>query len=74
MCGLIAALGEKSMDYVGSGLALMKHRGIRQSVEYGRGWCLGHRRLPIVGVGDEYDQPVVSADGSAFAFVGELLD
>lgn len=53
--------------------AAIAHRGERSSVEVFGGWTLGHVRLPIVGVGEEWDQPWTS-DEAAFAYVGEIVN
>jgi asparagine synthase (glutamine-hydrolysing) len=69
MCGIVAAL---NMDVTGL-LAKIKHRGVRARVSTVKGGSVGHVRLPIVGLGSEYDQPV-EVDGWLIAFVGEVLD
>lgn len=71
MCGWIASL---TCD-VEPGLKLLAHRGIRQTkVTTQCGATVGHVRLPIVGVGTEWDQPVNDGNNNTFAFVGEILD
>lgn len=69
MCGLAVALGD-----VGPALAALAHRGVRSRVlDCGGGVQMAHARLPIVGVGEEWDQPVWTSAGT-LAFVGEILD
>lgn len=55
------------------GLAAMEHRGIRSRVVDLDGAAVGHVRLPIVGVDDGHDQPVVRGPWTV-GFVGEVLD
>lgn len=72
MCGAAASL---TMD-VQPALDAMKHRGVRsQAVKATAGWDahVGHVRLPIVGLGTEYDQPRMIGPW-VFAFVGEILN
>lgn len=74
MCGVTAAVGEESGRLVREALTRMMHRGIRSSVVDLPGGCsMGHVRLPIVGVGEENDQPVREGRWT-LAFVGEVLD
>ncbi len=69
MCGVVAAY-----DSVTAALIRIEHRGIRTRMQACPGGVfLGHVRLPIVGLGTEYDQPV-EIDGWTVAFVGEILD
>src|SRR5678816_3735900 len=69
MCGWIASL----TGDVTPGLERMLHRGIRsQAMTYGRG-SVGHVRLPIVGVGEEWDQPVQEGN-QCYLYAGEVLD
>jgi asparagine synthetase B (glutamine-hydrolysing) len=63
MCGFVIS------SAVGKVLDQISHRGIRKTIK-GK---VGHVRLPIVGLGEENDQPVAK-DKWIFAFVGELLD
>lgn len=70
MCGWIASL---TCD-VEPGLKLLAHRGIRTTKTETRcGASLGHVRLPIVGLGREYDQPAQFGQNT-MVFVGELLN
>lgn len=73
VCGVIAVVGRGSESSCRLGLGSMSHRGVRSSVVDGPGWSLGHRRLPIVGVGAEHDQPVRRGRW-VVGFVGEVLD
>ena len=73
MCGIVASLGLGSSGVVESGLRSISHRGIRSRiVELGSAGVMGHVRLPIVGVGEENDQPVRSYPWT-IAFVGEVF-
>jgi asparagine synthase (glutamine-hydrolysing) len=68
MCGVVISrhVFKKAMDRI-------HHRGTRcTSMETKKGW-IAHSRLPIVGLGFEYDQPV-NVDQWTMAFVGQLLD
>jgi asparagine synthase (glutamine-hydrolysing) len=51
----------------------MAHRGIRSRVADLRGSSVGHVRLPIVGTGEDHDQPLVQGPWTV-AFAGEVLD
>ncbi len=78
MCGVAAALGGESDAQVARMLSVMAHRGIRSRQEgsgqpYQEGWSVGHVRLPIVGTGEENDQPAEVGPWTV-AFVGEVLD
>lgn len=74
MCGVIAvARSPESEAQVRRGLARMMHRGIRSRVVDLRGGSIGHVRLPIVGVGEENDQPVRRGPWTV-GFVGEILN
>ncbi len=73
MCGLISVVGQSSEAKVARGLKLMEHRGFRSSILPVRGGCAGHRRLPIVGVGEAHDQPVRRGRW-VITFVGEILN
>lgn len=73
MCGLVCVLGDQAEERATLALSKMLHRGVRTGVAAGRGGAVGHRRLPIVGVGPEYDQPA-RAGPWLVGFVGELLD
>lgn len=63
MCGFL--FSENVVDLLHN----IEHRGVRSRV-VGR---MGHVRLPIVGIGEEYDQPIVDGQWTV-AFVGEILD
>ena len=71
MCGVVAALGV-GVDLT-KAMEALAHRGIRSNVVATPYGAVGHVRLPIVGVGKEYDQPV-HGTGFVMGFVGELLD
>lgn len=74
MCGVVARLGASVEDSVTRATRLLAHRGIRSKVQVIPGvGALGHVRLPIVGLGDENDQPRRVGD-ITFGFVGEILD
>ncbi len=67
------ALGESAPFQVTRMIEAMDHRGVRSRAEYGAGWSVGHRRLPVVGTGQDHDQPVRRGPWTV-AFVGEVLD
>lgn len=68
MCGFVIA-----REPFEAGLRAVSHRGIRTAVAFhSTGW-VGHVRLPIVGVSEEYDQPI-EAGKWIIAFVGEILN
>jgi asparagine synthase (glutamine-hydrolysing) len=70
MCGLVAALGRINIR---PAVVALRHRGIRDRiVETARG-SVGHVRLPIVGLGEEHDQPMRRGRW-IIAFVGQVLD
>ena len=73
MCGMIAAVGWASEGICSEGIQMMEHRGKRQGIVSGGFWAIGHRRLPIVGLGYENDQPVHQGRWT-IAFVGEILN
>lgn len=73
VCGIIGVIGGDPPKQVESGLRVMNHRGVRSGFAYGQGWAIGHRRLPIVGVGVGNDQPVRWGKWTV-GFVGEILD
>ena len=52
MCGIILHFGdqEKSRDIIKQGLIAMKHRGESQTIHYGEGFSIGHRRLAITDI------------------------
>jgi len=73
MCGLVIA--PQRYEKV---LAALSHRGVRNNEasseeEFAANGWIGHARLPIVGLGEENDQPVRSGRW-LIAFVGEVLD
>ncbi len=73
MCGVIASVGTGSADVVERGLKSMSYRGIRSRiVDLGRAGAMGHVRLPIVGVGEDNDQPVRVYPWT-IGFVGEVF-
>lgn len=77
MCGINFTTVPDKIELMNAKLA---HRGLmgRTGVVQDNGWALGHVRLPIVGLGNEWDQPLrrMLAPGHTqfFAFVGELYD
>jgi asparagine synthase (glutamine-hydrolysing) len=68
MCGLIVANAP-----VKDALEMMSHRGTRSKISTHGDYEYGHVRLPIVGLGTEWDQPVRTGAWT-LGFVGELLD
>lgn len=73
MCGVAASVGDRSGERVTRMTQRLSHRGIRSSVTELGGASVGHVRLPIVGVGEDHDQPVRRGPWTV-AFVGEILD
>jgi asparagine synthase (glutamine-hydrolysing) len=69
MCGLAASVKKGNEGKVQAAAELMSHRGNRMNGTE----MIAHVRLPIVGVGEEHDQPVHAGDFT-LAFVGEILD
>lgn len=72
MCGVVASLG-KHDDAFEEALKRIAHRGVRTKVVATRRGVVGHSRLPIVGLGEEHDQPIFSSPWTV-GFVGEILD
>ena len=70
---MTAVLGSRAAELCDRSTKLLAHRGLRSRTEYGAGWALGHVRLPIVGLGEAWDQPVARGRWLV-GFVGELLD
>jgi asparagine synthase (glutamine-hydrolysing) len=71
MCGVVAVLGPNDIS---EPMRRLAHRGLRSKVVYAPTGNIGHVRLPIVGLGEEHDQPVNYKDLFALGFVGEILD
>ena len=70
MCGLAASVKSGSEGKVLAAAEMMSYRGHRMKSS----GMLAHVRLPIVGLGEEHDQPVSVPRSWRLAFVGELLD
>ncbi len=73
MCGIVAAVGPRACDVVERVGSLVDHRGTRSRTLDGTGWAMHHARLPIVGTGEENDQPMHRGPWIV-GFVGEILD
>lgn len=73
MCGLSVILGGDDRASVEMMNRAMAHRGIRHRNEAAGPWRLGHVRLPIVALSEEFDQPYRHA-GWTFLFVGEIVN
>jgi len=75
MCGVVAVAGPNAAGMVDrlEGPTAMDHRGVRSGMRYGSNWAMRHVRLPIVGVGEEHDQPMARS-GWIIGFVGELMN
>ena len=73
MCGVAAALGPNALAQVQTMVGKLAHRGVRHRIEYGAGWAVGHVRLPVVGVGEYWDQPVKRGQW-VLGWVGEVLN
>lgn len=75
MCGVMAVVGRDHESLCRKGLGSMQHRGIRSRIESVTGGSIGHVRLPIIGLGEESDQPRwLREDRVLLGFVGEILD
>lgn len=72
MCGVVGALGATD-EQMNEALEALQHRGIRSAIGSCSAGSIGHVRLPIVGLGQEHDQPMRRGDW-LIGFVGELLD
>jgi asparagine synthase (glutamine-hydrolysing) len=70
---MIGVIGLGAESICAEGVRLMSHRGKRERIASGGFWSIGHRRLPIVGLGVENDQPI-SWGRWTIAFVGEILN
>lgn len=70
MCGFVAALGTFDLK---SPMRQLMYRGMRGRIMDTTAGSVAHVRLPIVGLGTEFDQPVRHQD-DVIAFVGEILD
>lgn len=70
MCGVVAALGSPDLT---EPMRRLAHRGVRGMIKGGSEGTVGHVRLPIVGLGEEHDQPMLKRDW-LIGFVGQLLD
>lgn len=70
MCGFVATVGNYDIT---ESMRRIAHRGIRQGVMQTSFGTIGHVRLPIVGLSEEFDQPI-AVDEWRIAFVGEILD
>lgn len=77
MCGVVGVLGEGTADVdqkLWAAIKALDHRGTREPQVNIRGsGGIGHVRLPIIGLSEEFDQPVCR-DGWTVGFVGEILD
>jgi len=78
MCGYVVQLKKYHIpSKFDAAIRAVEHRGIRTKVEMSPGGAFAHARLPIVGTGEEHDQPVrryTSAGNWTIGFVGEILD
>lgn len=70
MCGIAASVKAGNEGKVQKATVMQAYRGTRMAA----GDMLGHVRLPIVGLGEENDQPIEVPGGWRLAFTGELLD
>lgn len=75
MCGVVGALGrgEEFETQLHRATEALAHRGIRSRIEFAPSGGIGHVRLPIVGLGEEYDQPMKTSSWLV-GFVGEVLN
>lgn len=73
MCGVVARLGKCPPSVLDEAKSRIAHRGTRMRTVETRVGSMAHARLPIVGLGEENDQPVGSSPWT-IGFVGEILD
>jgi asparagine synthase (glutamine-hydrolysing) len=78
MCGVFAFLDNNvdpgdRMTLANRMMASIAHRGVRSQIVYTEAGVMGHRRLPIVGIGEDNDQPRTHGQYTV-GFVGEVLD
>lgn len=75
MCGVIASVGRGAGRRVEVALGNLLHRGLpeRRRVWRQEDLALGHVRLPIVGIGEDKDQPR-QVGRWVIGFVGEVFD
>ena len=75
MCGILAAFWKHGYrkDFIATAVEQISHRGIRTTKKVFPQGFICHSRLPIVGVGEENDQPI-EVGPETIAFVGEILN
>ena len=76
MCGILGVYGEVGESRFQAALALMAHRGPDAHQCFFRGRVsLGHRRLSIIDLREQANQPMVSSDGShVIVYNGEVYN
>lgn len=74
MCGLALCIGKGHEEKTRTMIDQMAHRGIRSNVIDCKGYSLGHVRLPIQGLSEEFDQPYSSIPEYYTCFVGEIFN
>ena len=70
MCGWVISDSAKTTEMA---LDFMQHRGTQSGLEKCGSWYLGHRRLPIMDLTDEANQPYQLERGFLL-FAGEIFD
>lgn len=71
MCGWVISDNAKKTE---TALEFMQHRGTRSGLEKCGPWYLGHRRLPIMDLSDESNQPYKQEGERFLLFAGEIFD
>jgi len=76
MCGILVSVGENSELRFESALRFLNHRGPDAKGSYVWGGVrLGHRRLSIIDLGDQSNQPFLSDDGNLImVYNGEIYN
>ena len=76
LCGILGHIGEINRIDFEEALELMNHRGPDASATYfSPPFSIGHRRLSIIDISDQSNQPMHSADGRfSIVYNGELYN
>ena len=76
MCGILGSIGAVNQERFEQALDLMEHRGPDASGTHHRGsFSMGFRRLSIIDLSDEANQPMFTSDGRfGIIFNGEIYN
>jgi asparagine synthetase B (glutamine-hydrolysing) len=79
MCGIVAIcddrlFGGEAIVLMTNAMRSIKHRGYRSLIKSHNHFVLGHTRLAIQGLGEEFDQPVIGDLDFLGAYVGEIFN